>query len=224
MKVSRSIRRQFSHELHRYVKLPAKQYQLAVSYSHPMDVISTRRTNFRALVDARIQPVSAGSKVTKKDVAISFDLAPSFLSQLYGGKKMGDEVARKLEVTIGLPHGWMDVSHDTTQAETPQIFRVSDTSTPYLPSHALRPTAATLASAIALTSHACSNLDLPFDPTDVDDADLVLLAVDYLQARDESTVTVSNVVDFTQRLRQKIRGMKSEYGTGSTGSTGRSAG
>lgn len=189
-----------------------------------MDVISTRHMNFRALVDARTQQASGGRKMTKKDVAISFDLAPSFLSQLYKGKKMGDDVARKLELVIGLPHGWMDVAHGAIQADAPQAFGVSDASTPYLPSRTLRPAAATLASAIALTSHACSNLDLPFDPTDVDDAEMVLLAVDYLQARDESTVTVTNVVDFTQRLRQKIRGKKSEDGTGSTGSTGRSTG
>lgn len=162
--------------------------------------------------------------MTKKDVAISFDLAPSFLSQLYAGKKMGDDVARKLELVIGLPHGWMDVAHGAIRAEEPVVFSGPDTAAPYLPSRALRPTAATLASAITLTSHACSNLDLPFDPTDVGDAELVLLAVDYLQARAESEVTVSNVVDFTQRLRQKIRGMKSEDGTGSIGSTGRSTG
>lgn len=160
----------------------------------------------------------------KKDVAISFDLAPSYLSQLYAGKKIGDDVARKLEMVAGLPRGWMDVPHGPNAADAPLAFRVADAHAQYLPSRTLRPTAATLAAAITLTSHACSNLDLPFDPTEEEDADLVLLAVDYLQAREESAVTVSNVVDFTQRLRQKIRGMGNENGTGSTGSTGRGAG
>jgi len=188
-----------------------------------MDVISTRHLNFRALVDARTSDATPGRRMRKKDVAISFDLAPSYLSQLYGGKKIGDDVARKLELVIGLPRGWMDVLHDGS-VDASAISKVSDATATYPASRSLRPTAATLAAAITLTSHACSNLDLPFDPTGEEDAGLVLLAIDYLQAREESAVTVSNVVDFTQRLRQKIRGMSSENGTDSTGSTGRSAG
>lgn len=68
-----------------------------------MDVTATRSANLRALVDAAL---AGGATMT--GLAPGFGMAQSYLSQLYGGKKIGDKVARKIEAARRLPHGWMD--------------------------------------------------------------------------------------------------------------------
>lgn len=69
-----------------------------------MDVIAIRKHNLTRLVD---EILATGKN--KKTTAIALDMSASFLSQLLGGKKMGDDVARKIENARGLPRGWMDV-------------------------------------------------------------------------------------------------------------------
>lgn len=213
MNVSRSMAPTFSHGLKARVKLEAKRSTLAPSYSPRMDVAATRNHNFRSLVD---NLTSAGRN--KREAAIELDLSPSYLSQLYGGKKMGDDVARKLETTCQLPHGWMDVRHSNDSV------KVNEDRADYSASHILRITPAILATAITLARLGSENLDMPFKPETEEDAELVILAANYLQARKESKVTVDNVVDFTKRLRQKMRGADEASGAGSIGSAGRSAG
>jgi hypothetical protein len=47
------------------------------------------------------------------------ELASSHVSQMKNGvRRMGDEVARRIEAQLGLPHGWMDHPHGT-EDDTP---------------------------------------------------------------------------------------------------------
>jgi hypothetical protein len=69
-----------------------------------MDISEIRHRNILALVDA----MKARGINLQKDQALSLNMAPSFLSQLVGGKKMGDDVARKIESATRNAHGWMD--------------------------------------------------------------------------------------------------------------------
>lgn len=70
-----------------------------------MDVSEIRRRNLLQL----IAEIGRGGLRTQADVARELDMAPSYLAQLKSGKKMGDTVARKLEITAGKPHGWLDI-------------------------------------------------------------------------------------------------------------------
>lgn len=178
----------FSLGLNPIVKLGANQWHLANSYAAHMDVITTRLNNLRALV-ARAEQRGQ----SKKEAALGLDMSPSFLSQLLGGKKMGDDVARKIEAAATLPHGWMDTPHS------------DDASNAGHESHDRRQEGSRLAAATKLVRMACQNLDVEFDQEDPDDAVIVLIASDYLKSRQEASVTVENLVDFTKRLRE-IRG------------------
>lgn len=212
MKVARSIGSAFSHGLNAIVKPRAKPVALAGGYALAMDVLTTRHRNLVALVDAR----TAGGR-TKKDAAIDLNLSPSFLSQLLAGKPMGGDLARKIETATGNSHGWMDVPHEGG--------RVGDLEpASYLMSQPARPTAETLAASIRLVRLACENLDIDFDPESAVDAAIVLLASDYLAARDEHEITVDNVVDFTKRLRARTRAVDGESGGGQVRGAGAGAG
>lgn len=73
------------------------------NYDPSMDVTEIRHKNLQHLegqLKARLG--------TQKAVAIALDMSPSFLSQLLGGKKLGDDVARKVEHAQDLVRGWMD--------------------------------------------------------------------------------------------------------------------
>lgn len=178
-----------------------------------MDVTAIRHRNLIGLVDARL-----AKGETKRAVAIAFDLSPSFLSQLYGGKKMGDDVARKLEKAAKLRHGWLDVLHGDTE-------RIREPYPTYLPpSQPVRNQAEILAAALKLARLASENLGLPFEPESEEDANIALLAMDYLAARQESAVTVDNVVDFTKRLRQANKGGSADEGKPGAGGSRRRTG
>lgn len=180
-----------------------------------MDIAEIRLRNLKALV-GHVQARSPG--ILRKDVALALDLSPSFLSQLMGGKKMGDDVARKIEAAQRLRHGWMDSPQ--WSGET----RIKDHSAPDYVSHSMRTDAATLAASTRLVRLACESLEVDFDPEDEDDATLVLLGCDYLASRHEHAVTPDNVVDFTKLLRRRIRDGQSLEGSESTGRTGTGAG
>lgn len=209
MKVLRSICGTFSHGLNLSVKPSAKPPLLAAGYSLSMDVATIRHLNLQALVSQ----LGRGGRA-KKEVAVDLDMSGSFLSQLLGGKKMGDDVARKIEAAAGLRHGWMDVLQTAPESEP---------SSGQIPSQAARLDAATLAAAIELVRKACDNLGIDFDPEEPSDAALVLIACDHLNARGESEVTVDNLVDFTKRLRQKQQGEVTNGEGAVVGSTGGSS-
>lgn len=156
-----------------------------------MDVSAIRLANLKSIVAAR---TSKGS--TKKDAAVELDMSASFLSQLLAGKRMGDELARKIEVTLSLPHGWMDRLSSQSSIREPIAEYLSQTP---------RLEANILASALKLIRLACENLELDFDAEDPADAGLVLMACDYLSDRGDSAVTADNVVDFTKRLRASFK-------------------
>lgn len=200
----------FSPELNPIVKPPAKHGCLAAGYPTHMDVTSTRHRNIRSLVDRLTHELG-----TQKAIAIRFDMAPSYLNQLLGGKKMGDDVARKIERQAGLAHGWMDVAHDVR----------SDTQQAPALSHALRIDPEIIASALRLLRLTFSNLDID-DFDNEQDGTPLAYAYEYLLKRGELTITPDNLIDFSKalsdRLREKNGNAEEEAsGTGEHGSAGR---
>jgi len=66
-----------------------------------------RRINLIRLID------ETGLK--KGKFAEKVDTAPAYISQIISEKtdrNMGDDLARKIEISLGKPRGWMDVLHD----------------------------------------------------------------------------------------------------------------
>ena len=82
----------------------------------------------------------------------------------------------------------------------------------------------TLAASIKLVRLACENLEVDFDPESPGDASLVLLGGAYLIERSEREVTADNVVDFTKRLRERMRDADGEEHFTGVGSAGTRAG
>lgn len=153
-----------------------------------MDVFAIRYENLRLLVHElrRRHPTWL-----QRDVATALDVSPSFLSQLTAGKKMGDEVARKIEVARNLPHGWMDV----LQTEP---SRVGEPPPPYVTSRPLRIDPETIAAALRLVRLSFQNLDLEIDQ-EVNGLPLAV-AYDFLMERKEHEVTADNLLEFKPRL------------------------
>ena len=190
----------FSPELNVAVKLEAKHWALAPSYSYAMDVTSTRQHNLRTLVDQL-----AAALGTQKAVAIRLDMSPSYLNQLLGGKKMGDDVARKIERLSSLAHGWMDVAHEggaeSSSNQSSQPLRID----PEI-----------IASALRLLRLTFSNLDIYDFDNELDGTPLAY-AYEYLYRRGEVTVTPDNLIDFSKALADRLReknGNAEEEGTG----------
>lgn len=153
-----------------------------------MDVFAIRYENLRLLVHElrRRHPTWL-----QRDVATALDVSPSYLSQLTAGKKMGDEVARKIEVARNLPHGWMDV----LQTEP---SRVGELPPPYVTSRPLRIDPETIAAALRLVRLSFLNLELEIDQ---EENGLPLAeAYDFLMDRNEHEVTPDNLLEFKPRL------------------------
>lgn len=161
-----------------------------------MDVAAIRLANLKFLVDRLKGPENR----RHRDVAVDLDLSASFLSQLVGGKKMGDDVARKIEAARQLPHGWMDQPQWLTSTQ------IRESGPEYaLLSHGLGISPEILAAAYQLVRLACKALEIPFDPETAHDSAIVLLGCTYLRTRKEQSVTVDNVVDFQKVLRDRMR-------------------
>ena len=71
-----------------------------------MDVIEIRHRNLLVLLTALEK---RGIKKTRDQAQQLGALGSSYLSQLKGGKKMGDTTARKIEYGAGKPYGWLDM-------------------------------------------------------------------------------------------------------------------
>lgn len=70
-----------------------------------MDVVETRHRNLLVLLtDLERRGATRGVDQAQRLGGMN----PSYLSQLKGGKKMGDDVARKIELAASRPRGWMD--------------------------------------------------------------------------------------------------------------------
>lgn len=81
-----------------------------------METKEIRRNNLRDLADAHVR-----KGVSKADFANLIGLPASQLSQLIsrsGTKNIGDTIARRVEVALSLPRGWLDVPH----LDQPLIF------------------------------------------------------------------------------------------------------
>lgn len=176
-----------------------------------MDAITARHLNLQALV-AKLKPQLG----TQKAIAIHLDMAPSYLNQLLGGKKLGDEVARKIERAASLPHGWLDQprspeADDSDHSESSQDLRIDPD---------------IIASAIRLVRLTFANLGID-EFSNEDDGTPLAYAYEYLYQRGEATVTPDNLIDFSKALAQRLREKNGEAeegapGPGDTRSVGRS--
>jgi hypothetical protein len=81
-----------------------------------MDVVEIRHRNLLALLN---ELDGRGATRAKDQAQRLGGMSPSFLSQLKGGKKMGDDVARKIETSVSKPHGWMDQPQWTSDPVSP---------------------------------------------------------------------------------------------------------
>lgn len=204
---------QFISQLNLQVKPLANPVALAGGYALRMDVFGIRRANLKLLCE----PLDAPARL-KRDIALELDMSPSFLSQLLGGKKMGEDVARKIESARRLPHGWMDVLHSV---EDPAVagLHVAEPSHGYRASHDVRIDPETIAAAIKLVRLTFANLDLEFDSEE--DGTPVAFAYEYLMQAKQQTVTPENLVDFSKKLAEKLRGVSNgDEGRGTARGTG----
>lgn len=71
-----------------------------------MDIFEVRHQNLRHVLS---ELERSGSPRAIDQAQRLGGMSTSFLSQLKGGKRMGGEVARKIEAALGKPHGWMDL-------------------------------------------------------------------------------------------------------------------
>jgi hypothetical protein len=198
----------FSPELNPTVKLGAKPQELAAGYASGMDIFAIRRANFLDLAAGLMKKDGA----LKKDAAAKLDMGASYFSQLLNGKKIGEDVARKVEISLGLPFGYMDKVHEPKHQvrEEPAIYA----------SHDLRVDPEIISGSLKLIRLTFANLGLEFD--NEEDGVPLAFAYEYLLSRQERTVTPENLVDFSKKLAEKLRGK--ENGTPSGRSIGSAGG
>ncbi len=170
-----------------------------------MDAITARHLNLQALV-ATLKPQLG----TQKAIAIHLDMAPSYLNQLLNGKKMGDDVARKIERAAGLSHGWLDQPRPDADAGAGAAAGSQD----------LRIDPEIIASAIRLVRLTFANLGID-DFSNEEDGTPLAYAYEYLYQRGEATVTPDNLIDFSKALAQRLREKdgEAEEGAPSRGDT-----
>ncbi|MDS7693873.1 S24 family peptidase [Acinetobacter soli] len=83
-----------------------------------MDIVSLRRTNLRAAIDAAI---ASGKFSSDADFANHYDINPSQISQMVKGHgSFGEKAARNLEKKIGWEPGVLDLSPSTDNLKKPQ--------------------------------------------------------------------------------------------------------
>lgn len=75
-----------------------------------MESKEIRKANLESLIEKK----KLESGMTKAQFAELVDTSPATLSQLMGdnpNRNIGDKMARKIEVALNLPYGWMDILH-----------------------------------------------------------------------------------------------------------------
>lgn len=164
-----------------------------------MDIYAIRAENLSHLVDDLRNPENRGNKVLLKEVALELDMSPSFLSQLLGGKRMGDEVARKIERHLLLPFGFMDMPGEKA-IEAEEARRALDpdqehwtTRTPL--------DSPTLSAALRLVRLASQNIGLALDLEQ--DADPLVFAYGYIEDHRARDVTPELLIEFSRVLRER---------------------
>jgi len=76
-----------------------------------MENKSIRKTNLASLLDDHLKANKGNSKATFSEL---ISISPSQLSQVMGEnsvRNIGDKLARKIEVALSLPGGWLDTLH-----------------------------------------------------------------------------------------------------------------
>lgn len=172
------------------------------------------------LVMAREQSGFANTKRAAEAAGIT----PSALYQLESGKTKslaGDTAERLARIYPKFRIEWLISGRGHSTIDESEENRIAEPGAPY-PSHDLGISADRLAASIKLIRLACEQLDVPFDAEA--DGELVVLAYKYLQGLSQSIVTPENLVDFTKRLRQKVREAENARESAELGEAGRSAG
>lgn len=154
-----------------------------------MDIADIRFENLRMLVH---EIRKRNPRWKQRDVAAALGMSASYLSQLTGGKKMGDDVARKIEDARHLQHGWMDALQTTPH-------RVEERTPSYL-SRPLRIDPDTIAAALQLVRLSFLNMDLEINQEE--NGAPLAFAYDFLMDRNEKAVTPTNLLEFKPRLEQ----------------------
>lgn len=173
-----------------------------------LDIYAIRKANLLALSEGMKQH---SPKLREQDVALALDLSPSFYSQLKGDKAMGDDVARKIEAARNLPPAWMDNVHDGSDN------RVGESVSHYR-SHPLRIDAETISAALKLVRLAFRQRDQEIDQEI--NGEPLAYAYEFLIARNETTATAENVIEFSRALNRRQQGVSDEVSTGVDGSAG----
>lgn len=156
-----------------------------------MDATEIRHRNLLVLISTL-----EGRGVTKgKDQAQQMGaLGASYLSQLKGGKKMGDDTARKIEAAMRKPRGWMDAAQ-WEQAETaPESHSQSVRFDPEI----VRDVARALQEVFAELGYE------PFDLSQSDDAELFVELYQRVLERGE-IASGSNMVWLGTRIKERAR-------------------
>ena len=85
-----------------------------------MDIGEIRHRNFTALIEG-LERLGV-TKRRDQGARLGGFLSASYVSQLLGGKYMGDDVARKISEALGYERGWMDQPHwSGEEAEIPVL-------------------------------------------------------------------------------------------------------
>lgn len=164
-----------------------------------MDIGGIRLGNLKYLVKS-LQGAALSRR--QRDIALDLDISASYLSQLLGGKKMGDDVARKLEAVRNLPRGWMD------QRQWPENGIKESAAPAYTAPLVIGISPQLLAAAHQLVRRAGEALALQFNPETEDGAAEILIGCGYLKGRKEWTVTLDNLVEFTKLMRTRRMGLE----------------
>ncbi len=158
-----------------------------------MDVTAIRHENLRRLIE---EIRARNPRWLQKDIASALGMSASYLSQLVAGKKMGDEVARKIEVERHLTHGWMDQLQVTRNG-------LGENPPPAYGSRPLRIDPETIAAALRLIRLSFLNMGLEIDQEE--NGYPLAIAYDFLTERNERTVTADNLLEFKPRL-ERLKG------------------
>lgn len=179
-----------------------------------MDVYATRLENLHRLVH-RMQ--ERNPELRKKHIALQLDMSPSFLSQLLGGKRMGDDVARKIELAAKLPHGAMDHPIGLDVDATPPTAVLIDGRSKRLSAWQIDPD--TISAALQLVRLSFLNLGLEIDQEQ--NGEPLAAAYAFLMERREQAVTANNLIEFKPRLMKMLKeGEQANVGTAGDRATG----
>lgn len=174
------------------------------------------KTLAERLIEARVASGFAAPKAAADKAGIT----PSALYQLENGttKSLRAETAHKLALVYsGFRIEWLINGSGPSRATENQV---SDSAASYRTSHALRIDPEIIASAIKLVRLSFENLGLEFD--NEQDGVPLAFAYTYLLEREQSEVSLENLVDFSKKLAERLKDRGNDETAGSdTGRTGR---